>query len=282
MYGGIKAVGTNKEPIIISNLKKKDSFGSIGIVGNGKTTNILQYVEIYGGKEAYVNGMHLSGALSIYNHRETKILDSLIHHNSADDGVNIKSSSVLIENNKFYSNAADHLDLDLSNGLVKNNKFVARRFVKDLDIINIPIDDNGDGIDLSGSKVIIENNVFTKFTDKAISVGEQSITLLIGNNFNGNRSAVTSKDGSKVYLFNNKYKDNLINLEMYQKKSFFDYPSIFNINENHSDNNIQKSALSHYYKLANLLNNNIEYHSNDYDIDSAIKELSELERFKYE
>ena len=188
----------------------------------------------------------------------------------------------MIENNKFYSNAADHLDLDLSNGLVKNNKFVARRFVKDLDIINIPIDDNGDGIDLSGSKVIIENNVFTKFTDKAISVGEQSITLLIGNNFNGNRSAVTSKDGSKVYLFNNKYKDNLINLEMYQKKSFFDYPSIFNINENHSDNNIQKSALSHYYKLANLLNNNIEYHSNEYDIDSAIKELSKQEWFEYE
>ena len=282
VYGWIKAIGAKEDPIIISNLKKEEPFGSIGIVGNGQTNNILQYVEIYGGKEAFINGMHFSGALSLYNHREVKILDSVIHHNSADDGINIKNASVLIENNEFYSNAADQIDLDLSSGLVKNNKFIARKLIKDIDNIKIPIDDNGDGMDLSGSKVIIENNNFTKFPDKAISVGEKSFALLIGNNFIGNRSAVTSKDESEVYLFSNKYKDNIFDIEMYQKKSFFKYPSVFNINENYSDIKIKKNTLSHYYKLTNLKNNTIKYNSNEFDIDSAIQELSKQEWLEYE
>jgi len=73
--------------------------------------------------------------------------------------------------------------------------------------------------------------------------------LIDNNKFVQNRSAITAKDESKVYLSNNKYVDNKISVEMYQKKKIFKHPSIFNINEEHKINEIKKTVKSHYLKL---------------------------------
>ena len=114
----------------------------------------------------------------------------------------------------------------------------------------IELDTNGDGLDLSDSEVVISDNVFEGFIDKGISIGENTKTLVIKNYFKSNRSAITAKDQSKVYLSENSYSQNNIQLEMYQKKLFFNHPSVFNINDKHTNSKILKTQRSNYFKLS--------------------------------
>ena len=208
----------------------------------------LKYLEIYGGKDASLNGSYLSGGLSLYSHKNVIIKNSYIHHNSADDGLNIKNSNIELKNNIFNANLADQVDLDFSNGIVTNNKFISRSIIEDFNSVTIPEDDNGDGLDLSGSKIVVQNNYYEGFLDKGISVGENTKTLIVDNFFKDNRSAITAKDQSDVYLYNNEYKNNKLNLEMYQKKQIFQHPSVYNINEVYNNKKVKKTIKSHYYK----------------------------------
>jgi hypothetical protein len=249
VYGNMTFKGTEYEPIKIINNDKNKVFGTISAIGDGTTKCEINYLEIYGGNEAFVNGVHLSGALSLYNHNNVKINNSYIHHNSSDDGLNIKNANILLQNNVFNANMADQVDLDFCTGTVKDNKFIEKSIIKDFVKVIIPSDDNGDGLDFSGSEIVVENNEFMGFLDKGISIGENTLALIYKNNFLNNRSAITAKDQSKVYLYDNYYENNKIYIEMYQKKKMFKHPLVFNINEKHSGDKIKKTIESHYYKL---------------------------------
>jgi hypothetical protein len=249
VYGNLVAQGTKQNPVIVTNLVKNKPFGVIAAIGDKQSNVYLNHLNLSGGSEAMINGIYLSGALSLYSHKKVVIKDSHIHHNSADDGLNIKNSEVLIEDNIFEANLADQVDLDLCNGYVNNNKFISDDVEKDFDWMDILQDDNGDGLDFSGSNVIVNNNDFYSFPDKGISVGEKSKVLVRDNTFTNNKSAVTVKDQSNAYMFNNAYVDNLVNIEMYQKKKIFKSPSLYNINEKYHYSKITKTDNSHYYKL---------------------------------
>jgi hypothetical protein len=151
-------------------------------------------------------------------------------------------------------NSSDQVDLDSCSGYVENNEFFYNSIFKGLNFINNPKDDNGDGLDFSGSKVIVKNNSFNGFLDKGISVGEKTKAFIISNNFSNNRSALTVKDQSNVYLYNNSYDNNVFNLEMYQKKKLFNHPSVYNINDEYDENiKIKKSPKSYYFKSNNSI-----------------------------
>lgn len=114
-------------------------------------------------------------------------------------------------------------------------------------------------MDFSGSNAVVSDNYFDDFLDKGISVGEKTKVLIRGNTFTNNRSAVTAKDQSDVYMFNNVYIDNGLNLEMYQKKKIFNPPSVYNINEKYHNSKVTKTNKSHYYKLdESVLNKTVE------------------------
>ena len=92
---------------------------------------------------------------------------------------------------------------------------------------NLKKDSNGDGLDVSGSKVLIQKNSFEGFLDKALSVGENSVILIKDNSFNRNLRAVTVKDGSKAYVLDNLFINNTFNFSLYIKKRFYKEPKIF-------------------------------------------------------
>ena len=247
VYSNINIKGTLKQPVIISNLIKNKPFGVVGAIGNGDKNCTIEHLTIYGGKDAIINGAYLSGGLSLYNHNKVTIKYSFIHHNSADDGLNIKNAEVEIANNTFSANRADQVDLDFCNGIAKNNIFVKPSNIRDFRDMKIPIDKNGDGFDLSGSKILILNNSYKGFLDKGISIGENTKAFIAYNRFLDNRSAITVKDQSKVYIYRNYYKNNKVNLEMYQKKKFFKHPYVYDVND-YLNNKIIKTKQSHYYK----------------------------------
>ena len=70
------------------------------------------------------------------------------------------------------------------------------------------MDTNGDGIDFSGSVILLKENRFENFKDKGVSVGEKTKLLLSKNNFLNNRSAVTVKDESDAYFHSNFFTNN--------------------------------------------------------------------------
>ena len=276
VYGGIKIEGTKEKPVIVENLVKNKPFGVIGAIGDNKTNIDINHLNLSGGKAAIINGAFLSGGLSLYSHKKVKIKNSYIHHNSADDGLNIKNAEILLENNIFNANLADQVDLDFCTGYVENNKFIEKSLIKDYDNVQIPQDDNGDGLDFSGSKIIVKNNYYNGFLDKGISVGENTKALIINNKFKNNRSAITAKDQSDIYMSSNKYEDNKINVEMYQKKQIFKHPSVYNINEKHLKNKIKKTKESHYYKTKD----SVEF--KDMNISTVFNDLKERNWVEYE
>ncbi len=212
------ANGSKDEKITIKNFDQKSPFGTFAIMGDeNKSIVKLSNFIIEGGSEQIIEGIVFLGQLSIHN-AIVNISDSEINSSFSDDGSNIRNSNVQITNTIFKNNKFDALDLDFCNGQVFKNTFISKGQKSNL---------GGDGIDLSGSNVIISNNFVINFNDKGISIGEKSKAIINHNYFEKNDIAVAVKDGSKVYLFKNEYKNNDLEFSMYIKKYAFREPSIY-------------------------------------------------------
>ena len=83
-----------------------------------------------------------------------------------------------------------------------------------------------DGLDISGSQIIIDNNLFFNFSDKGISVGEKSYPLIKNNNLESNNMAIAVKDGSIAKVEQNTFINNKKDLSIYAKKKFYKYPKV--------------------------------------------------------
>ena len=271
VYGDLDILG-DKKNVLIRNKSKGKNFGVIGVIGSKNSKVNIRGLELYGGSEDYINGVYFSGALSLYRHGYVEIANSAIHHNGADDGLNIKNADIInIHKNKFYSNAADQIDLDFCNGIVFSNIFDSN--IIDTDDINIASDSNGDGLDLSGSVIFLKENDLNNFKDKGVSIGEKTKILLSKNNFFGNRSAVAVKDESAAYFHSNLYSNNEIDLEMYIKKDIFNHPEAFILDLSLDDGKINSNNLnSIYYGKSN---------NNFNKVNSAVEIISDLEKLNW-
>ncbi|MEK9657122.1 MAG: right-handed parallel beta-helix repeat-containing protein [bacterium] len=247
--GNTQLRGTKESPIVIQNQQGKDPFGVVAMVGDRHSTQCeISYLDISGGSEATVNGKFLSGALSLYSHKYVSIQHSNIHHNFADDGVNIKYAKINLKNNTFLDNSADQLDLDVSHGHVSNTTF---KFTG----TKIPNQKpNGDGLDLSGAEIIVKDCYISGFLDKGMSVGESSKVYVSKNIFDNNRSAITIKDNSQTIIEKNIFRNNTIGIEMYLKKYFFGVPKLYGISR---DDLKQKHSIKNGAKVFVLADNKV-------------------------
>ena len=204
--------GTKSNPVIIESRSEDFPFGSIGFFGNGETRVSIENLLLSGGSEGWNKGIYFSGGLSLHNHSFVKIIHSSFHNNQADDGVNIKfANELLIENCKFYNNYADQVDLDYCIGQVVGSEFNN----------TLEVDANGDGLDISRSNLLIQASTFYGFRDKGISIGEDSRVFMIENEISENRHGIAIKDQSVLNIKDNNFKDNLLDIKNFQKKSIF-------------------------------------------------------------
>lgn len=257
-YSPVIILGSEDNLVVIKKMGI-EPFGVVGIVGNENESVNINYLDLSGGNEAYIDGLFLSGGLSIYHVDNIKIKNSNIHNNNADDGMNIKySNDILINNCYIHDNFADQIDLDYCKGYVMNTLFEDSNG-----------DDNGDGLDLSGSKIRISNCYFNNFSDKGISIGERTDAIVMFNSFNGNRSAITAKDSSNIFIYDNEYENNEIQIEEYQKKQIYNFPNVFNLNDEVSKIILDEG--SRYFKLDN------NYSFGELPTISILEELKTLE-----
>ena len=196
-------------------------FGTFAIIGKHNKVNIkMEHFFVNGGSEGLIDGIKFLGQMSIHNANiEAKNISMIISF--SDDGINIRNSNVNISYSNFSNNLSDQVDLDFCEGILFSNTFVSKSMDK-----SIP--SNGDGIDLSGSLILLKNNNFSNFSDKAVSIGEESKALLDNNQIISNNIGIAIKDGSKAFILsNNTLKDNTENYSLYTKKPFYPQPEVF-------------------------------------------------------
>lgn len=210
--GTVEFNGTEGNEVVIE-ANSDEPFGSFVIIGcNENSTVDGKYLNVSGGSESTVNGRLFTGQFAIYN-SNVSLSNCGFTGSMADDGLNIKYSKVTLDSCSFTLNMADQVDLDFCCAVVSNCVFAPS-----------DIDDNGDGLDLSGSYASISNSSFTGFLDKGLSLGEKSRVLVTECDFKSNLAAVAIKDQTNVIAWNNSFDANQLDFTSYIKKSFFQDP----------------------------------------------------------
>ena len=182
--------GTSDFPVNIIALDENKPFGSVGIIGDGNNQAIVKNLYLKGGSERWFRGAYLSGGMSIHYANKVNISDSIFSFNKGDDGINLKYiNNAIISKSKFYNNAIDQIDIDNSNAIIEDSTFET-----------VYKDPNSDGIDFSGSNIILKNSSLIGFDDKGISVGEKSIVIIKDNIIENNRIGMHQKITHRFFL----------------------------------------------------------------------------------
>jgi len=262
---GLTIEGTQHKPVIIRALDPKHSFGVLAAVGGNESHVNIRGLKLSGGSTAWLRGIYLSGALSLYHHKTVSIKSSIVFNNHSEDGVNIKDSSISIRDSSFIGNDVDQLDIDYCTGELISNKFLISKS-------NL----NGDAVDFSGSRALFLSNTIEGFVDKGISVGERSEVAIINNTIIKNNIGIAVKDLSKAFLFNNKLRENIKNVMVYQKKPLFGGAKVyFNPNDQIDSKSIFVDPKSEVYTLL-FDEKNHKYFTQNLDL---LRIKATLERF---
>lgn len=208
---GLDVRGTAAAPVHITAIDPHHPFGTVGILGGSRTKSLIHHLHLSHGHEDWIDGVYFSGALSIHDNAEVELHHSRVEHNHADDGLNVKYGRVKILHCLFRDNAADQVDLDVCQGEVRHCAFR----------IEERKDSNGDGLDVSLSRLRIEDNLFQGLADKGVSAGERSQVVCAGNVFIANNTAVATKDLTVTLLRDNQFQHNVVDVDAFQKKTIF-------------------------------------------------------------
>jgi hypothetical protein len=211
--GPLIAEGTSTLQITIRP-EQGSGFGSFAVLGepNKPLAVRLNYFNISGGGESWVDGVLFTGQLAM--HQTIFIAKNIkVSGSRSDDGLNVKNSSVFIEDSHFFDNVGDQIDLDFVTGEVNRSFFSRTGTVNE-----------SDGLDVSGSNILIYDNTFQNFGDKGLSIGEQSKVFVVSNNFDNNVLGIALKDGSTACILNNVFTDNNKDVLSYIKKKMYGNP----------------------------------------------------------
>lgn len=221
-WSPIAVRGTKEQPVKIRAAGEKP-FGSLLVVGNGRSMCKVQYLELSGGSEGTVDGIFCPGALGLF-HTNVQMDGCTFSNNRADDGLNVKYGHVELSNCTFAGNFADQVDLDFCQGTVRNCTFAASEG-----------DSNGDGLDISGSQLSVKECQFRGFADKGLSIGEQSRAEVEKCTIRNCNTGIAVKDLSVVFSRENLLANCQMGYHIYRKKQAFGPASLYWIADKQQD-----------------------------------------------
>ena len=213
---GLEVAGTTEAPVTIRALDPERPFGSVAIAGGPGVESHIEYLHLSGGCRRWFEGALYSGGLSIHDN-DVVLRHSRVEANRCDDGLNIKYGKVHLSDNTFAYNAVDQVDLDVCDGVFERSLLQASE------------SSNGDGVDVSFSKMLIRDSEFRDLGDKGVSVGEGSTAWVSNSLFVGNPIGIAAKDNSLVFVDGNTFEDSPAPTAAYLKKPIFGGATFFGI-----------------------------------------------------
>jgi hypothetical protein len=159
----------------------------VAVLNAGDTSTLL-HVLIRETKGMASPGWNLTGGVTFYN-SDVNIKDSFFEDSRGEDALNIIHSSFTLDNVSIRKTASDAFDADFATGSVLGGLYQ-----------DVGLAGGGDAIDVSGSKITVENTRFINIDDKAVSVGERSHLQASGLDINGAGTGAASKDASILEL----------------------------------------------------------------------------------
>jgi hypothetical protein len=204
IQGPLKIEGTKAKPVLIRPLNPKKPFGVLAVLGKETSGSQIDYLNIEGGSVDRHYNLDITGMFSVHDNSDIVISNSRFAKNFiGDDMVHIMRSNIKIKNSVFENALADAIDLDLVDG----------------EISDIIVKNSGnDGIDISMGTVRILNSLFEKSSDKCVSAGEGTKTIILNSKFKQCNMGIAVKDRSQVKLTNNLFSENKIAYNTYRKK----------------------------------------------------------------
>ncbi|MBF0448643.1 MAG: CotH kinase family protein [Magnetococcales bacterium] len=203
-YRALQSLGTAKQPVVIEPLSDGMPWGVVAIV-NAQERSTLLHTVIRGGNQEWLNGIFFSGQINFY-YSPVTVQYSRIEQGQADDGLNIKHASILIENSEISDNSSDGFDGDWVTGIIRHC---------------VIKNNGGDGLDFSGSELLITDTLFDAMGDKAISAGEKSTIHLFNSRMENSKIGLAAKDLSTVFGYASHFQNNETAVALYQKKPIF-------------------------------------------------------------
>lgn len=209
VQGPLRIMGTRINPVFIRPADPTRPYGTLAVSANGASC-VVQGLQMSGGSEGYIAGYDHSGMLSLHG-VDLEMADCVIGPAHGEDGLNVKDGTVRIRDSRFIESRSDLIDLDRVTGELSACMFYSRG-----------LDANGDGLDLSRSRVVVRDTHFEGMLDKGISVGEASAVLVHAVRFVRNSIALAVKDGSVAHVAASDFQKNALVFGLYRKKPFMD------------------------------------------------------------
>ncbi|MFC1694321.1 right-handed parallel beta-helix repeat-containing protein [Candidatus Latescibacterota bacterium] len=192
VHGQIYAVGS--EDNIIQLLPQNRKWLGLMVINDNELEkiNYLKHCKVVGVEGGVVEHYTFLGGLSFI--KTNIVLDNVsIEGFISEDSIHFYKSCFEVSNLNLIGGVGDGIDSDWSYGIITESYFN---------------NCGGDCIDISGSRVEISNNNINKAYDKGISVGENSVVSVIGNDIIENTIGIAAKDQSIVSGNRNNFTNN--------------------------------------------------------------------------
>jgi hypothetical protein len=218
--GPLRIEGRPGRPVRIRRADESAAWGVLAAQGKGVTRPggtprlraIVRHLELDGGSEDQLRGVWYTGQLSVY-HQDLELSDSTLSRSANQDNLNVNRGAVEIRDCRFLESGDDAVDLDWATGSIRRSLLSGTG-------------PNGDGVDLAGSTLLLEDLVITSAGDKCISAGERSNVEVKGTLLRRCDIAVASKDSSRVSLEQSVLLDVGTAYDAYQKSRVFGPPTL--------------------------------------------------------
>jgi len=190
-FGATRFLGTPQKPIILEGLDSsvENPWKGVAILATGDKSH-WKSVVIRNTTGVSHSGWTLSAGTTFHN--ANVILDHVRFDTChAEDQLNTIASRFQLNDVKFQNAASDAFDADFCTGEIIGGS-----------LNNIGSRGGGDGIDVSGSRVVIQGTTFHNIADKSLSVGEQSTLTASDLQFVNVGVGIASKDDSTTQAEN--------------------------------------------------------------------------------
>jgi hypothetical protein len=196
-YSEIDCTGSEQNPVVFEG----DGTGGLTMLPPFKSAK-FQNVNFSGLGVSGGTGWSNTGAVTVYE-GDISFFQCKFSKSKSEDSLNIIRSKFSIVKSFFENSKEDAFDCDFSEGVVTGVRFH---------------DSGNDAIDLSGSRVKIENTEINIFGDKGISAGEGSTVTMSEILIKNGELAIASKDSSSLNGSNVVIQNATVGCTAYNKK----------------------------------------------------------------